>query len=358
MPKSWTPRQRVEAALRFEDVDHVPFTVYECMIPQCTDERTMRNEGLCIVQRGPGVFGTRTPGLTQETVTFVEEGRTRVRTTIHTEKGDLTRVDEPAPGTSWNVEKLFKGPEDYEKILATITCREHYPAYEGFLHKAEEMGEDATMRAGVGYSPLQEIIYRILGVEEFAIQWAENRDELLRLYDALTEDRRRIYEIVARSPALCANYGGNVSPEIVGVERFEKYILPHYDEFAEIMHAHGKLMGVHMDANNRALAPLVATSKMDYVEAFTPPPDCDLSVAEARALWPDKVIWINFPSSLFLKSDEEMVAATRDILQQAAPGNGFLIGITEDMPPHRWRPGMLAINSAVRKFGRLPIRRG
>ena len=354
MPKAWTPRERVEAALRWEDVDHVPFTVYECMLPQCAAERQMRNEGLCIVQRGPGVCGTRTPGVSQETIPFTEDGRSRTRTIIHTPEGDLTRVDEPAPGTSWNVEKLFKGAEDYRKILATITCREHYPAYEGFLRKQEEMAEDAILRAGVAYSPLQEIIYRLLGVEHFAIEWAERRDEVMKLYDALTEDRRRMYEIVAKSPAGHANYGGNVSPEIVGVERFEKYILPHYEEFAEIMHAHGKLMGVHFDANNRALAPSIAKSSMDYVEAFTPPPDCDLSVAEARAIWPDKVLWINFPSSVFLKPPDEIEETTRRILIEAAPGNGFLICITEDMPPDKWREGMLAINRGVLKYGGLP----
>ncbi len=314
----------------------------------------MRNDGLCIVQRGPGVIATSSPGISQDTCTYSEGGRQRVRTVIHTPEGDLTRVDEPAPGTSWNVEKLFKGPEDYKKILAMVKARQHSPAYEGFLRKQEEMGGDAIMRAGVAYSPLQEIVYRLLGVEQFAIEWAENRDEVMTLYDALTVDRRQMYEIVAKSPALCANYGGNVSPEIIGVDRFEQYILPHYDEFAEIMHAHGKLMGVHMDANNRALAPLVATSKMDYVEAFTPPPDCDLSVAEAREMWPDKILWINFPSSVFLKPDEEIEETTGQILQEAAPGNGFLISITEDMPPNRWQAGMLAINCGILKYGSLP----
>jgi hypothetical protein len=236
-----------------------------------------------------------------------------------------------------------------------IACREHYPAYEGFLRKQEEMGEDAIMRAGLPYDPLQEIIYSFMRVETFAIEWAERRDEVLALYDALVEDRRQMYEIVAESPAGHANYGGNVSPEVVGLERFERYILPHFDEFADIMHDHGKLMGVHMDANNRLFAPALARSRMDYVEAFTPPPDCDLSVAEARAAWPGKVLWINFPSSVFLGTDEHIEEVTRDILYEAAPGNGFIVGITEDMPPHRWRPGMQAITRGVLKYGELPI---
>lgn len=355
MPHRMTPRQRVEAALHGEAVDHVPFTVYECMIPQCEAERRMRNEGLCIVQRGPGVFGARTPGVEVETVPFTHQGRARTRTVIRTPGGELSRIDEAAPGTSWNVEPLFKGPEDYKALRSLVACHEYYPSYEGFLRKQEEMGEDAIMRAGVGYDPLQEIIYTYMRVETFAVEWAERRDEVLALYDVLVEDRRKIYELVAASPAGHANYGGNVSPEVVGLERFERYILPHFDEFAEIMHDHGKLMGVHMDANNRLFCDALGRSKMDYVEAFTPPPDCDLSVAEARAAWPDKVLWINFPSSVFLRTDDEVESVTRDLLYEAAPGDGFIIGITEDMPPHRWRAGMQAINRGVLKYGELPI---
>jgi len=77
--------------------------------------------------------------------------------------------------------------------------------------------------------------------------------------------------------------------------------------------------------------------------------------ADARAKWPNKALWINYPSSLFLKSDEEMQQATIEILREAAPGNGFLIGITEDMPADCWIDGCMTINHAVQEHGRLPI---
>ena len=82
----------------------------ECMIPQCEDERRMRNEGLCIVQRGPGVHGTRAPGISSETHTCVEDGRGASAPITHTPEGDLTEVREPAGFTSWTVEFMFKGP--------------------------------------------------------------------------------------------------------------------------------------------------------------------------------------------------------------------------------------------------------
>lgn len=355
MPSSLTPRERVERALRFEDVDHVPFTVYECMIPQCEAERIMRNEGLCIHQRSPAPYSSHSPGITGESRTYVENGRTRIRTITHTPAGDLTEVREPAGFTSWHLEKPFKRPEDYAPLIAMIDAQQYEVSPEAWLRKRDEMGGDAIMRSGIGYEPLQAIIHTYMGVEVFAIEWAERRDEVLRLYQALVENRRRLYPVCAAGPCQYFNYGGNVSADIVGEQRFREYYVPNYEEFCEVMHAAGKMVGVHFDANTRVLADAIAETSLDYIEAFSPMPDSDMSVADARAAWPDKALWINYPSSLFLTSDESMEAATAQMLREAAPGNGFLIGITEDMPPNRWVDGCMTINRAVQEHGRLPI---
>ena len=66
-----TPRQRVERALRGGHSDSVPFTMYECMIPQCAAEREMRNRGLCIVQRDVPVFETHRPNVRITEHTYV-----------------------------------------------------------------------------------------------------------------------------------------------------------------------------------------------------------------------------------------------------------------------------------------------
>ena len=355
MPTELTPRQRVERALRFEDVDHVPFTIYECMLHQCEAERTMRNEGLCIHQRRPSVHSSRSPGITSETQTFVENDRSRVRTITHTPEGDLTQVTEPAGFTSWHLEKVFKGPEDYKPLIAMINAQEYLLDCDEWLKMRDMMGGDAIMRGGISYEPMQAIIHTYMGVDTFAVEWAERQDEVMKLFDAIVENRRRLYPILAQSPCMYFNYGGNVSPEIVGLERFEKYYVPHYEEACEILQKRGKMVGVHFDANTALIADAIAETSLDYVEAWTPPPDCDLSIAEAREKWPDKALWINYPSSVFLRTDEQMEEFTIEMLKEAAPGNGFLIGITEDMPPDRWIPGCLTINRVVREHGRLPI---
>jgi hypothetical protein len=158
---------------------------------------------------------------------------------------------------------------------------------------------------------------------------------------------------VARSPASHANYGGNEVPEVMGAERFARYCVPLYEEAAGELHRHGVLLGSHLDGNNRAWAHLVAASPLDYVEAFTPPPDCDLSVREALDRWPGKFLWINFPSSVHLEPVSRIEEVTVGLIGQAAPGNRLIIGITEDIPHDRWQGNMLAISRAIGRAGRL-----
>ena len=353
-----TPRERVEAALLGQMPDMVPFTVYENKLPTSEAERELRNDGLCIVERRVPAYRVVRHEVSEEQVHFTgADGVARVRLTYHTPAGSLSALDRPVGFTTWHEERVFKTPEDYEAIEALIRDRNYVPNYEAMIERQELLGGDAIVRAGIGYSPLQEIIYVIMGLEQFAVQWADNRERVMRLYDALTDDRRKLYPIVAQSPALAVNYCGNVSPEVVGVERFERYILPHYEEAADAVHAQCKLLGVHMDANTRPLAAGIARSKIDYVEAFTPAPTCDMTVAEARAAWPGKALWINFPSSVHLEPVSAIEETTRRLLWEAAPGDRFLMGVTEDVPADRWRDNFRAILRVVREEGRLPLAR-
>jgi hypothetical protein len=362
-----SPRERVEAALLGGQPDMVPFTHYDTLFPRCAVERQLRNDGLCIVQRRPSVFTVDSPHVSREEVHFSgRDGRARIRTSIHTPDGTLSAVrismpigdrpmDQVMSWTSWHEEYLFKGPPDYERLEFMIQDRRYSPNYEVFQAQADLMGEDVIMRAQIPYEPLQEIIIEFMGIAQFAVEWAERRERVMRLHNIMVEDRRKIYPLVAKSPALIANYGGNVTPEIVGRARFEQLIVPCYNEAAEVLHAHGKLLGVHFDANVKAFAPAIARSKLDYIEAFSPYPSSDMTLAEARAAWPDKILWINFPSAVHLEPLPAIEAMTRQLLREAAPGHRFLIGITEDVPADRWQDSLCAIMRVIREDGRLPI---
>lgn len=344
------PRERVERALRGDPVDKTPFTVYEYKLPRSTVERQLRNQGLCVAHR-MGVVTTHRPDVKVVQTNVRENGKQLVRTDYETPHGTLTSITEPQEFTTWTHKHLFSGPEDYEKLAFMVDNEQYEPNYDAFARAQERAGDDEFFMSNFGLEPLQQIISGgVMGTAAFGIEWMERRDEVLALYEANVRAARRRYALVADSPCTTFNYGGNVTVEVIGPAVFDEYYLPHYLEAAEIVHARGKRIGCHLDANNRLIAESVRNSGLDYIEAFTPAPDTDMSLEDAVAAWPDQCIWINFPSSVHLASTERIAEMTRSLLEAARDHPRFLIGVTEDVPEDRWEESFLTIMRTIEEF--------
>lgn len=350
-----TPRGRVEAALRGERPDRVPFTIYDSLLPRGEAERRLREGGACVISTAVPAFRSAIPRSSTDRFTCRESGIDYVRTVVKTEKGEISSLERLAPdgGSSWMVEWPFKGPGDYGTLEWMFREEAPLPNYEAFAEAQATWGGDGFLLVNIGPPPMQHLMDVTMGLEGFAREWAERQDEVMKLYDAIAESRRKVYRTVAESPALAANYGANVSAEVVGLDRFRRYFIPHYEEFAAVMHDRRKLVGVHFDANTWLLSEAIGQSTLDYVEAFTPRPDCDMTVAEARVAWRGKSLWANFPTSVHASDLGEVEAVARQILFEAAPGDRFLMGITEAIPRHRWQESVATIARITREMGGL-----
>jgi len=354
-----TPRERLARIFEGEMVDAVPFALKGWRVPQCQAELELRNAGMGIVD-ARGVYSARSPNVERTSYSYSENGLALTRTAIKTPVGELSSVSrrtgsERVDSTSWTIEHLYKRPEDYKVLRFMAEDVEYAPAYEGFLRAHEQVGTEAFFKTGSPGCPLHTILYSFMGPETFAVEWAERRDEIIALHRAMGARDREAFEIVARSPARVVQSGGNYAPEMMGKERFREYVLPHWDEAGAILHEGGKLLGSHLDANNRLWAEEIGASPLDWIEAFTPAPDTDMSMADARRLWPGKVLYINFPSSVHLQPPEEIERVTRQMLEEVAPGDRFIVGITETVPENRWRESFRTILETLNEYGRLPI---
>jgi hypothetical protein len=248
--------------------------------------------------------------------------------------------------TDWRHEWLFKSPDDYKALLFLIKDTVVEPAYDRVARLPEELGEDFVVRDQLPLEPLQNLISsNYMSTETFGIEWMDNRDEVLKLYEAFAEVARRIYPIVADGPLEFCNYGGNVIPMVIGPEVFRDCYVQHYNEAADALHRRGKLIGTHLDADNTTIMELVAKTDLDYIEAYDP--GVGPSVAQARAAWPGKALWLNYPASWHLRDERGVYDGTVQMIREAAPGNGFIIGITEDVPEERWRGNYRAIMDAI-----------
>ncbi|NSW91446.1 MAG: hypothetical protein HPY74_12370 [Firmicutes bacterium] len=343
-----TSRGRVMAALYGDIPNKTPFTIYEEKIERSEYERNLRNNGLCLVKRVVS-YSIRRPNVKIRSYSFTDEkGRYLIRTIYSTPQGELTTLVQPDGFTTWTHERMFKSPEDYKALLFFIKDSVVVPNYDAVCNLQERLGEDYVVRDNLPLEPLQALISDYMGIDRYCIEWMDNRDEIMKLYDALVDVARKIYPIVAEGPLEFCNYGGNVIPMVIGEENFKKYFVPHYNEAAEILHKKGKLIGCHLDGDNTLIMNAVAETALDYIEAYDP--GISPSVAEARKVWPDKTLWLNWPSSWQLESAEEIYNKTMAILKEAAPGNNFILGVTEDIPKFKIKENLTSIASAINDY--------
>lgn len=348
-----TPRERCLRALAGESVSPIPFTMYAEMAPQTSGERALRNRGMCLLKRRSAIKVHRPNVKTYSRPVDTSDGR-QMEVVHETPHGTLSMRHAPAGFTNWQTEYLFKSADDY-KALAFLYADEVFePDYQAFAEAERRAGGDTLFRAYLGREPLQELIAGPgMGTATFCMEWMENRDDMLKLYDVLVENRRRQYEVVAASPATHINYGGNVTPQIIGPKVFKDYYLPHYHEAAQVIGKHGKLLGCHFDADCGPIADLIAEADLDYIEAFTPAPDTDMTLAQARAKWKDKVLWLNFPSSLHLAAPAVVEQTTVDLLNQIDNVTGLIMGITEDIPSDRWEASCMAVMQGLDRHAQM-----
>ena len=118
---------------------------------------------------------------------------------------------------------------------------------------------------------------------------------------------------------------------------------------------------MHFDGSLKPYKDLIPETGIDVVEAFTPPPVGDLSISEARLAWGENIIIeANFPESIFLQGVEATKKFTLDLLKEVAPGDGFILSITEDIP---YQPpydllevSLRAVTEVMWEYGKYPVR--
>lgn len=342
-------RVEIETALEGGIPRVTPLTLYDLLVPPNFEIDHLCAQGLAIAARRD-IYRIEYRDVTVRQIH--EKGGIR-RTIYQTPIGSLSEVQQMGLYNAYcPLEHPIKQESDY-RIAEFIVNHTHYlPRFSQFLEEKRKIADAGIVIAHTCYSPLLDIQIRWIGQERFCYELTDHEDALMSLYACLRTKQREMYSLVASSPTRYCLYGGNIVPEMVGPDRVRKYVLPCWQEFAEVLANENKKLGVHLDAENRLISDIIAESDLYFVEALTPPPDCSISVAEAREIWPDKKIWINFPSSIHICPDDRIRTTTRELLEQAGKRDGFLIGVTEDIPVQHMNRSLSIILQTIKEYCR------
>lgn len=374
-------RERIEGVIRHKTMDRIPWTIYKDMIPWGEAELKFRNANLSLCHHHFSVYSMRRPNVEiKEETKFVfdksQERKIIVRTYI-TPVGEISSVQEIGsdnvldPGEpirrfgcevdqlelGWIRKYPFKDISDYKILEYIIKDTIYEPNYEEYKKTNRIVGSEGVMMSRMGKTPFQSMLYELLGPEKCLLEFYDHPAKFQSLYELIFEKEKEKYKMFADSPANIAWCPDNITAMITSPNFFKKFCLPFYNQMADILHEKDKIFVVHMDGQLRALVDLIAETKIDVIEAFTPPPTGNLPISEARNIWKDKVIWCNFPEILIATSDAKTIKDyTIELLKSVAPGDNFILGFTENFPLDRWEMPFRVIAKILDKYGKIPIK--
>ncbi|MBA7508094.1 hypothetical protein ES705_00014 [subsurface metagenome] len=375
-------KERIEAVIHHKKVDKIPWTLYSMLSPWGEAELNFRNKGLALVHAEFKIYKALSPHITitEKSIYKISNhtGRNMILRKFKTKVGEvythsefsINTVPEPIDYItkydggvdqiefSWIRKHPFKSKSDYEIMEYIYKNTIYENNYKEYTRVSKIVGSEGVVWAYVGKSPFSIFLYDLMGFETCFLELKDNPKKFRRLYEIIYQKLKDIYNIAAKSPALIVWAPDHLPSLLTPPDIFKEFYMPFYNEMADLLHKNGKVYAIHVDAVDiKSIAHLINETKIDIIEAFTPTPMGDLSMSEAREIWRDKIIWVNFPGNLLTYSNEnEIEEYTINLLKSVAPGDNFILGCTENFPIERWDYTFSAIAKTLEKYGKYPIK--
>jgi uroporphyrinogen-III decarboxylase len=343
------PRERIMAVLTGEEPDMTPVCAYDMLRvgPQGGWVRRLAKRGLGILRFAapykPAYFHPMWINPYLEDVKYIqihykEKGVTKFRHTFETPIGSITGVvrlnpldvtvnlgsqEEPfvKERSDWHiVNHIFKG------IIDNLT-----PDYDALEREEDELGDTGITCAFVDKTPWQRAWVELASLERAVIDFHEQCDEIREYIEIQTQLHTRQAEIAAESPVKFINIPDNTT-DFTSPKYYREYCIRIYDIYNNAFKGTDKVLGIHMDGRFGSLRKEVADAPFKVVDSFTVPPTGDISLTEAKALWPDKILFVNAPPHLAWAEPEEVRKGYEALAEEWGSKKGLLFEHSEDLP--------------------------
>jgi len=296
-----TPRDRYLAALRGEPVDRVPIFVRDAefksaeAVAACADAGRREIARRIWDRMAPAwiwpTFINRylvTPPQFMHVVNREQrDGGTITTKRIDTPKGPLTAVTgtDALSDTVWTVKYSVETLDDVEKIrsvpwepptgLSPPDLAQRPPDFDRRWYA--RIGASSPMVCVAGMMPYQTYLL-----------WCATEINLIRdLTDLCLERILAILDVVLSEGTVEVVWiGGSewLTPPMASPRLYEELVQPHEAAMIERIHAAGALAHGHCHGRVRSTIQRVIDRGADYFEPVEPPPDGDITMAEAKAV--------------------------------------------------------------------------
>ena len=325
-------RSRFEASLAGARVDPPVYAVYDWFA-----ENRPQVDWARLFQLGLGRINHAT--LTRHVRPHVKIGETTSVQSAGPARRDVTWITDIGELHEWYLgewrqEYLIKTPADYRIMARALADVAVQPAADVFQQSEAAVGDNGITLGlpTMHRTAFQMLVVDYVGLEQFSLAVASGVPELVDLLELMNELTYRDFIAVTQTPARHLKLWENISIEAIGPVLYRRHFVPVYERILTILQSSGQQLHVHYDGKLRSIAEVVARLPFGGIDSFTETPEGDLSVAEARAAWPDKYLWLHPNLGWYRLPSPELCANIRRI-QQGAGLTRYCLMISEDLPP-------------------------
>lgn len=337
-----TCRERLVSSLRGEPVHEPVFAVYDWFVEhRVQDWNRYFGLGLGRINHAT-VTKLRLPHV-QISEQSRDAGSGRIeRDTIW--KTDIGELRERRLG-EWRQEYFIRQPGDYRILARAFADAEVIPVPGEFDRSEAALGDGGVTLAvpSLRRTPFQSIQIDYAGLERFSLDVAAEEPDLFALIEVMTDVFLREIAHIGRMPVEHVKLWENLSLDTMGPALYRRHLVPLYRRLRGAL-GQGQKLSVHYDGKLRQVAADIAKLPIDGIDSFTPPPEGDMSTAEARAAWPDTYLWLH-PCLGWYTEEERSLATHITTMVREAGGRRFCLMISEDIPsdPGRTIPAVLDV---------------
>jgi len=338
-------KERILAALRGEEVDHVPFSPFLAYVWESFPQKIQEAGQLAFLKEvgadplwrgGPCAVRAIEPPEVERTT--VEEGDLEIHTTT-TPVGSIhfTRKKSEAGNTSFLVEHPLKTEDDYKVRLwiEENTRFERIPDV-GSRHFAGEGREGLTFGMLIPRckSAYQDLVEFFVGTEELVYAQLDFPETVRALHEQMVEN-----DLEAVRLALDAPYEYFITWEDSGTQnysptQYDEFIGSEIGEWCRLLEGAGKHYIQHACGHVDALVERMRDHGAAGVESISPPPTGNITIAEARRKVGDKFAIIGGiePTQFLNLSEKELVPYVESVIEEGR-GGPFVLANSDSCPP-------------------------
>lgn len=296
-----TPRERFLACLRGEEVDRVPLDLeglfYSSREALEAEQDSLKRDVASRVfdemhffHQLPGFVNRYlvTPGKHIREVSFQEKDGEVLRTTeIETPKGKLTAQTgrNAISNTGWTLKYPVESLEDIEKIRSIKWERPERLAPPDLTNLPADFDHRGVVRGGVS-SPM--VCVAGMMKYEYFLELCASEIELIEELTAICLERiLDVLEVQLSERSIEYMWMGGsewITPPMGSPRLYERLVQKYETPIIERIHEAGGLSHVHCHGNVKSTIKSVIARGADFFEPVEPPPDGDITMAEAKAI--------------------------------------------------------------------------